>query len=291
MKQSIGVLQDRIRGSRAMAIPVAVLAGIGLLVVSGCASQEGEGARSAAVRKVPRLSAAPANPRMMQVYFDTGNGREWIYDGVRWLPHDATIDDVEREPAQEGAGRAQPSASLTVPFSPTGAHAKHRAFACAACHLVGGSPCLDPAGPAAAAGKPPPGFDPVAKTCSNVACHGMYSGNYTYGRWDYGIDDVVYVTVPYSGSGGTTPSWFSTGSTCTSCHGNPPAPTGAWHSSTHATTMPTGRNCEICHLSATSAVVGGKVVGVAIKAAYASTHGDGVVNVQPKFTSKCFGCH
>jgi len=276
---------------------LSLIAGVGLLVVSGCSNQDGgapfaERPRQIALaRKLPRLASAPQAPRLMQVYFNTVNGREWIYDGVRWVPHDRSVDRYSDEaPAEKGA-QTPPRAALTVPFSPTGAHTKHGAFACTACHLIPGSPCLDPAGPAAAPGKPAPAFDAAAKTCSSVACHGAYSGTYTYGVWDYGIDDVVYVTVPYAGSGGAAASWFSTGSTCSSCHGNPPPPTNNWHSPGHAPSMSNGRTCEICHPDATSAVVGGKTVGVSIKAAYAALHGNGVVNVQAKFTSKCFGCH
>jgi len=275
---------------------LSLIAGIGLLVAVGCSSQGGTGSSAvpagtiAAARKPPRLASAPASPRILQVYFNTVDGREWIYDGVRWVPRDRTVDDYPEALAEQGAA-TMPRAALTVPFAPTGAHMKHGAFACTACHLIPGSPCLDPAGPAAAPGKPAPAFDATAKTCSNVACHGAYSGTYTYGVWDYGIDDVVYVTVPYAGSGGAANSWFSTGSTCSTCHGNPPPPTNNWHASNHASSMPNGRTCEICHPDATSAVVGGKTVGVSIKAASAALHGNGVVNVQAKFTSKCFGCH
>lgn len=231
----------------------------------------------------------------MQVYFDTGNGREWIYDGARWVPHDRSVDDQAEAQTEDGAGRGQPGAqprgALTVPFSPTGAHVKHGSFVCTTCHLVGGSPCLDPAGPAAATGQPAPTFDATSKTCSSVACHGAYSGTFTYTRWDWGIDDVEVVTVSYAGTGGAAGSWYSTGSTCSSCHGNPPAPIGNWHSPNHASTMPAGRKCETCHPDAISAVVGGKTVGVSINAASAALHANGVANVQARFTSKCFGCH
>jgi hypothetical protein len=232
----------------------------------------------------------------MQVYFNTQNGREWIYDGVRWVPHDRSVDDFYQALPQkiadgEQAGSPRGSTFAGESFVPTGAHAKHRAFACGACHLVDGSPCLDPAGPAAGAGRLPPAFDATAKTCSSVACHGAYSGTFIYTRWDYGIDDIEYVTVPYVGSGGGTPSWFAKGTTCTSCHGNPPAPIGNWHSPTHAPSMASGRKCEICHPDAISTVVNGKVVGASISSAQAALHGNGTVDVQPKFTSQCFGCH
>ena len=28
-----------------------------------------------------------------QVFLDTSNGREWIFDGMQWVPHDDTVDD------------------------------------------------------------------------------------------------------------------------------------------------------------------------------------------------------
>ena len=230
----------------------------------------------------------------MRVYFNTVNGREWIYDGARWVPHDETVDDFYKALAKKGAEKpgAQPSAALTVPFSPTGAHTKHGAHACTACHLIPGSPCLDPAGAAAAPGRPAPAFDATAKTCSNVACHGAYSGTFTYYRWDWGIEDYEAVVVAYAGSGGAANSWYSTGSTCTSCHGNPPTPIGNWHSPTHGfASMTAARKCETCHPDAISAVVGGMTIGVSINATYAALHANGVADVQAKFTSKCFGCH
>ncbi|MBI5068372.1 MAG: hypothetical protein HZB56_09020 [Deltaproteobacteria bacterium] len=279
-----------------------LLVGIGLLGISGCSRQDGPPAppgstvpagKSVSTRRLPRLASAPTAPRLMQAYFNTVDGREWIYDGARWVPRDEGVDgrgDALVDRGAEGIGRSV-QAALAVPFSPSGAHARHRAYDCAACHLVGGSPCLDPTGPAAASGKPSPAFDPAAKTCSNVSCHGAYSGTFTYTRWDYGLEEVEYVTVPYAGSGGAAGNWYTPGSTCTSCHGNPPSPTTAWHSPIHASSLATGRKCETCHPDAISAVVGGSTVGVAINATYAALHGNGIADVQARFTSKCFGCH
>jgi hypothetical protein len=184
-------------------------------------------------------------------------------------------------------------AALTVPFSPSGAHPKHAAYACTACHTVGGSPCFDPSGPAVAAGNPAPAFDTSAKTCSSVACHGAYSGTYTYARWDWGLEDYEWITVAYAGSGGGAASWFSPPgtTTCASCHGNPPVNTGHWHAPSHGASLAAARKCETCHPDAVSSVVGGTTVGVAINATNAALHANGVVNVQAKFSSKCFGCH
>jgi hypothetical protein len=232
----------------------------------------------------------------MQVYFNTQNGREWIYDGAGWVPHDRSIDDFNRAADKAKAEKVPPgsqgAALNTAQFAPTGAHAKHRAFACTACHPVGGTPCLDPAVAGNAAS-----FNSTTKSCSGVACHGAYSGTFTYSRWDYGIDDIEWVSVQYVGSGGGTANWYSTGSTgpigsgCSACHGNPPNPATAWHGPTHAIFMATGRKCEICHPDAISAVSNGTTVGVSINAANAAMHANGAVNVQGKFTSQCFGCH
>jgi predicted CxxxxCH...CXXCH cytochrome family protein len=283
---------------------LSVIAGIAPLVLGGCSGQEDAASLAASrdlasntarVKKLPRLASAPEAPRLMQLYFNTSNGREWIYDGARWVPHDATVDSYYKELASkgpEGTLRAvQPGgAALTVPFSPTGAHTKHRAYLCTDCHLVGGSPCLDPAGAAAAPGQAAPSFDATAKTCSSVACHGAYSGTYTYARWDWGIEDFVYVDVPYAGGGGAANGWYTTGSSCTTCHHNPPA-NGTWHSPTHGMTVTAARKCETCHPDAVSAVVNGVYVGVSISATNAALHANGIVNVQARFSSKCFGCH
>ncbi len=291
---SLRVAQGRIRRGKVFAFPFALLAGIGMLSVAGCSGEEeapSSSAQGAArVKKFPRLASAPDAPRLMEVYFNTTNGREWIYDGVRWVPHDQTVDSYGQGQAEQGAVGAARSA-LTVPFSPTGAHTKHRAYDCTACHLVAGTPCLDPAGPAAAPGQPPPAFDAIAKTCSNVSCHGAYSGNFTYYRWDWGIEALETVNVQYAGSGGAAASWYSTGSTCSSCHGNPPA-LGSWHSPSHGFGwMTAARMCETCHPDAMGGVVGGKTVGVAINATNAAMHANRIVNVQARFTNKCFGCH
>ena len=38
------------------------------------------------------LPAEPADARVGQVYFNTTNKREYIYNGQEWVPHDASID-------------------------------------------------------------------------------------------------------------------------------------------------------------------------------------------------------
>jgi hypothetical protein len=176
--------------------------------------------------------------------------------------------------------------------TPTGAHARHGAYACSVCHKVAGRLVFDKNGPAYAAGYPAPTFDATAKTCSNVACHRVTAGTYTY-YFPGGDGEPVQNTVNYGGGAPrTTPSWYATGAACTACHDDPPRNgsdgSNAWHSGYHGGQGPTGvRNqCQLCHPDASSP---GNGIGDTIT--NATLHGNGVVNVQASFTSKCFGCH
>jgi hypothetical protein len=186
-------------------------------------------------------------------------------------------------------------AALTGPScTPTGAHVAHSAYACTTCHSVPGSLCFDPAGPAQAPGKPAPAFDFTAKTCSNVACHGMYEGVFEYTVWDWGCECLVTQSVPYGGSGGATPSWYTTGpGGCAACHGNPPTIPGTssrytWHYNTHGQPNPSANQCGTCH----PAGLGNNVTGgTGINPAFAAQHGNGVLDVSPKWTSSCYSCH
>lgn len=176
--------------------------------------------------------------------------------------------------------------------TPTGAHAKHGGNACSVCHKVAGRVVFDRNGPAYAAGYPAPTFDAATKTCSNVACHTVPPGTFSY-VFPGGDGEPEYYTVSYGGGAPrATPSWYATGAaSCTACHDNPPrnGSTGSnvWHSGYHGGQGPTGtyNQCQFCHPDATG--TGG--VGTAIT--NATLHGNGVVNVQARFTSTCFGCH
>jgi hypothetical protein len=176
--------------------------------------------------------------------------------------------------------------------TPTGAHGKHGTYACSVCHKVAGRLSFDRTGPAYATGYPAPTFDATAKTCSNVACHTVPPGTFSY-YFPGGDGEPVLNTVSYGGGAPRpTPSWYATGAIgCTACHDNPPrnGSTGsnAWHSGYHGNQGPTGayNQCQFCHPDATGA--GG--VGTAIT--NAALHGNGVANVQARFTSACFGCH
>lgn len=209
----------------------------------------------------------------------------------------------ESQPVRGIRAAGPASASLTaeqtcVPgepaCTPTGAHAKHTTD-CTECHAVAGRLAFKlnglAYGPGWTSAKPRPTFDAVAKTCSNVACHAMPSGSFSY-FFPGGDGEPVYNTVTIAGSAGrTTPSWYATGSsTCTGCHDNPPrngsSGSNVWHSGYHNGGPNDPPNqCQYCHPDAT----GANGVGTAIT--NPSLHGNGVFNVQARFTSACFGCH
>jgi predicted CxxxxCH...CXXCH cytochrome family protein len=171
--------------------------------------------------------------------------------------------------------------------SPTGAHPKHAFTSCKTCHACDGVVQFDSAGAAVAAGRPAPAFDAAAKTCSNVACHGLPAGTYNYSSWDWGLDEPVAATVSYGGTLRTTPSWNATGAAgCTACHDNPPR-NATWHSGFHANQGATGaaNQCQFCHPDAT----GSNGQGTGITSAV--LHGNGKVDMQARYVSSCFGCH
>lgn len=194
--------------------------------------------------------------------------------------------------------------------TPTGAHGKHDFTSCKTCHNCGGVVQFDPSGPAVGAGMPLPSFDAAAKTCSNVACHMVPAGNFTY-SFIGGDGEPAPFTVPYGGpSEARTPEWYFTGNGCALCHGNPPAYQGtryAWHSGAHGNQGPTGamNQCQLCHPDAVS--TGGAAAGLASGNCSAaglpvvgapegsvpcsSFHANGKVDVVARFTSACFNCH
>jgi hypothetical protein len=240
------------------------------------------------------------------IYINTKENREYIYDGSQWVPHDYSVDEFYRQKdrvqsqianglllsgAPDTATGAQSQSLLANEVLPTGdcgtgtgGHAKHGAFNCSACHYVGGVLCFDSNGPAVSPGNPLPSFDATSKSCSNIACHGMYSGTFSY-YFPGGDGEPEFKTVSYAGSGGSTPSWDATGLGCAACHGNPPR-NGAWHSGYHAGGPTAAPNqCQFCHSDAT----GSSGLGTAIT--NPALHANGTVEVQARFTSSCFGCH
>lgn len=186
-----------------------------------------------------------------------------------------------------------------------GAHSKHLAptvtnpFDCGVCHVkpssilspghidnptpvatvtFGGIAAQVPPGPA-------PSWDRTAAGCSSTYCHGNYAGVYAYDVYDWGSDSYVTNYVNYTGKK-ATPTWTSGPMTCGSCHGNPPAGTGTWHSGYHGYYQADGFNeCQLCHPDAYSEN------GVGLSITNPPQHLNGIVEVTPKWSSKCFGCH
>lgn len=221
---------------------------------------------------------------------------------------------------EEGAGGpvSSSSAALTqqqvVPTgqacAPTGKHLEHRAYGCATCHQCEGTVSFD--GSVAGANA---AFDATAKTCSNVACHATPTGTYTYSKWDWGLEDMVQVSIPYGGGTPPTADWYAApGEGCGVCHGYPPKYNGAaytWHSGVHGgSTTQMANTCQLCHPNATGAYVyggppsrlattGGLITSCA-PGTYCSApgvitnpslHGNGTIDVAPGWTSACGNCH
>ena len=297
---------------------LALIAVSAFLLVSGCGEESqspqvtatSNSNAAAATKALPlhgkvRLATAPANPVFGMIWVDTTKSREYIYDGAQWAPHDSSVDAFYKTIAVSKATLSMTQDEVCLDgdpsCTPSGAHgpattsnplAGHAAFSCSVCHKVGGRLVFDKNGPAYAAGKPAPTFDATAKTCSNIACHGVAPATYSYYIID-GTGEPVLTTVNVIGnSAGITPSWYSTGAAaCGACHGNPPRNgtdgSNVWHSGFHGGQGPTGayNQCQFCHPDATGS--GGQ--GTAIT--NPSLHANGTINVQATFTSKCFSCH
>ncbi len=172
----------------------------------------------------------------------------------------------------------------------SGAHDTHvDTYPCKVCHAHSNTVKFDPAGPAYKEGWPAPSFDPAAKTCINIGCHGGPSGTFSY-YFPGGDGEPVLNAVPYGSSPGfTSPPWTAApgSGACHGCHGNPPRIGYTWHSGLHGAQGASGANnqCQLCHPDATG--VNGAGTGITDEV----LHGDGVVQVQGRFTSTCFGCH
>jgi predicted CxxxxCH...CXXCH cytochrome family protein len=212
--------------------------------------------------------------------------------------------------ARSGAALTQDDACLDgdPACTPTGAHAKHAAFDCKVCHKVGGRLSFDRNGPAYAAGKPAPTFNATAKTCSNVACHGVPAGTFTY-FFPGGDGEPEQKTVAYGGTtAAATPAWYSTGASCGACHADaatgsavPTPPLGVWHTGLHGSGAAMN-TCSFCHPDATGTATTAALstatncgtaapyTGTGTKPC-ASLHADGTVQVRATYTSACFGCH
>ena len=212
------------------------------------------------------------------------------------------------EPVDLGAQARVEASGRTALAEAMDPHTLHRTLggtACGDCHGAHGGMMgtalirfVSPS-KAIGAGLPPPSFDPVAKTCSNVACHMVPGGKYQYwfmgGDGEPALNEVAYGGVPV-----TTPPWPNamTGR-CIACHHNPPSPpAGAWHSGMHGNTTSAAFNdCALCHPDATMSN-GELALSTATNcgpngttASCAALHRNGTVDVRPKWRSACFGCH
>lgn len=252
-----------------------------------------------------RLPVAPAGGVVGQVYLNTTENKEYIWDGEAWIPHSAEADTFKKPTAAKVLAMAQADvcADGDPACTPSGGHARHNA-ACSVCHRYGGRLAFDRNGPAYGSGAPAPNFDATAKTCSNIACHGMPAGVFTY-YFPGGDGEPELKTFAYGGNllASTTPSWYTTldslnsAATCGTCHGAPPR-TSPWHSGSHGNGLiPGGNECQFCHPDAvsTNGVVTGlnsaTTCGPDGTTACSSFHGNATVDVVAKFTLRCFGCH
>ena len=234
--------------------------------------------------------------------------------GVRVAPASSPQQESGLQKAPQGPARLTQEAVCydgDPGCTPTGAHGKHGGFACSVCHKVAGRLVFDSTGPAyraGATGTSRPTFDATAKTCSNVACHGVPAGTFSYYYPGNEMDADGYPipelkTVNYGGTmAATAPNWYATGTaTCTGCHGNPPAHgsdgSNAWHSGFHANNQnvgSTGPNaCELCHNIPTNVNVpiAQSANGAGTAILQPTFHGNGTVNVNARWRSQCFGCH
>jgi hypothetical protein len=315
----------------AVVAAVMSLIGISILVGPGCGSQQQKvenqtGNTADAQMKAPNVPGAP-NKALFGQYYKDRNGKVWIYDGTMWVPHDNTVDTYYSQFAPQATTAVNKSMTQdemrTAPCTTadgSGAHPKHAGFNCKVCHMVGGVMCFDPSGPAYNASYGAPAFDVATKTCTNVACHTVAPGTFSYyfpgDETDAdGYPIPVLKTVNYGG--GTTPqvtpSWYTAPGTagCTACHANPPVygsdGSNNWHSGFHANNQNVGainpNACELCHNSTavpygtwvpvafSSVGSDGKYHGYQINPAAISQHANGVATVNAKFVSQCFGCH
>lgn len=190
-------------------------------------------------------------------------------------------------------------------------HTKHQSLMndCKACHdltnsfRASGTFFKDSSKGAFLSGGPAPGFTPsgswsspktnAAASCSNIACHSIPAGTYSYYIWDWGIDESVPVEYYYGGMSTANALWQDNPATnCNSCHAIPPIATNPWHSGRHAGAYSSATdNCETCHPDAKSirSPDGKTIISNYITAP--SQHRNGTLDVVAKYKSPCFNCH
>ena len=153
-------------------------------------------------------------------------------------------------------------------------HTKHQSFMndCKACHnlsnsfIASGTFFKDSTKAAFLPGGLAPVFMPsgswsspktnAAASCSNIACHSIPAGVFTYYIYDWDADEVVPISYNYGGMSGATALWQDKADTnCKSCHNIPPYSKNVWHSGSHGMQYMVGANyCETCHPDAKSSV-------------------------------------
>jgi len=235
----------------------------------------------------------PAKAAFGMIYHNTGDDRDYIYDGRQWVPHDASVDNFYRT----ASAKKVAAAVASVTSLNGGAHDQHAAYGCETCHRVDWANGLgliwfdNPNSPAIGAGMPAPVFNEANATCSNIACHSMPAGlTFSYYFPDGTGQPVLNTVNIVSNPSAATPNWNTTGAGCAACHGNPPvngsSGSNLWHSGQHATGIPGANECQFCHPDASSP---GNGIGDTITDP--SLHANGAINVQATFKSACFSCH
>lgn len=284
---------------------------VALLVIAGCSGQTSSSPETAASKtsqekNIPlhgkvKQAKAPANAVFGMIWVNTGNNREYIFDGSRWAPHDKSVDTFygtgdSIKTVQKALTRETGESCSSYDCNPGGAHRKHASYDCKTCHMMHGKDRFDPNGLAAIKPTPTnpnplkPSFNATAKTCANIACHSIPAGTFSY-YFIGGDGEPALNTVNYGGTlAAVTPSWYTIGAGCGACHGNPPRNgsdgSNVWHSGYHAGTSTAASNqCQFCHPGESG--TGGQGTTIVNPA----LHGNGKVEVQAIFKSSCFSCH
>lgn len=288
------------------------------MVISSCGDQsslqQGSVNNNTTMAKGSEVNALPVKGKLISttaplkavfgmIWVNSVENREYIFDGAQWVPHDQSVGDFYK--AKELKAKSAPkTVALTQDevcvdgdpsCTPTGAHGPHVAFDCKICHKVGGRLSFSRTSSPTAYGTgiPSPTFNATAKTCSNIACHFVPPGQFSFYSIN-GDGEAYLVTVNYGGGtgAGTTPTWTGTSGGCSACHGNPPRNgsdgSNVWHSGNHGGQGPTGayNQCQFCHPDASS-----PGNGIADTITVPALHTNGIVNVQAVFRSSCFSCH
>ncbi len=278
---------------------------LSLMLASGCgnnpSTQQGSASGVSSTQEAlparGKVSSAspPAKAVFGMIYINTTDKREYIFDGNDWVPHSKDVDSFYKTKPEPLAvvktyGYTAADSCTSYGCNPGGAHKKHSGYNCTSCHMMHGGQRFDPHGPAVSQptatnpNPPKPGFIATDKSCSNIACHGVPTGTFSY-YFPGGDGEPVLNTVNYGGTAAAfTPSWYAKSAGCACCHGNPPA-NYVWHNGRHATNIPGANECQFCHPDASGS--GGQ--GTTIT--NAALHKNGTVEVAARFTSKCFGCH